>query len=83
MVTAKVAIDIKSDAPYGFNDFFYLIEDIEDEEDEDYELIWEGLSYHSVKDLVFDHPDYFTIRWFEGVDVEPNLDNLYRIQYVF
>lgn len=85
VVTATVGIGISNDAPYGFDDFFYLIEDYEDEDGgddyEDSERTWEGVIYDSVDDLVFDHPDYFTIRWFKGVEVEPNLNNLSYIKY--
>lgn len=81
VVTAKVAIDINNDAPAGFHDFFERIKYIEDEYNYEYfyeesDLTWEGVFYDWVNDLVFDHPDYFTIRWFKGVEVEPNLNNL-------
>lgn len=85
VIKSKVAIDVSQDAPEGFHEFFETIDGIDDDNYdryEDDERIWEDVFYHSVEDLVFDHPDYFTIRWFEGVEVEPNLRNLSYIQYV-
>lgn len=81
---AKVAIDVKWEAPNGFQNFFYdvLLYEREETGVDEEDRTWEGETYEDVEDIILDYPQHFAIRWAkvedEG-DYEVDLSNLQRI----
>lgn len=81
---AKVAIDVKWEAPNGFQNLFDDVLFYEHEEPgiEEEDRTWEGETYEDVEDIILDYPQHFAIRWskVEGEsDYEVDLSNLQRI----
>lgn len=89
-LVAKVGVDINdSIAPHDFYNVFDNIANMHDGDLDSYDgdayRTFSGQDYYELDELILDHPEYFTIRWYELIYDEesgiPEMENLIRINW--
>ena len=87
VTTSKLAVDINDHATLDFLDVFNDVKAVEDgdiDDSDDAQTSLGGNDYDSVEDLILDHPDYFSIRWFDNVgndDATIEIENMIAIRH--